>query len=225
MNLIFPILYISAGVFSLMVSFIVYNSYLGSKNKGLLYLSLAFTFLFFHAISLSIPSILNQNDLRLVAWGYVLGAFFVFLILASCVKVQESIVPSFKKYTQIFFVVIGVVGITTVSLLIYDFRLPTISHYGVILWNTTNIASWLLGGASFIYGLIWSYTFYQGGGLLSGNKKKVKMFVLSIDGLFIGTAGLLVFTSENTLQTFIGASLFLTASFITALALGVSKWK
>ncbi len=221
----FSLIYLGAGLSSLAVSLLVYRSYKKSGNRGQRDLSLTFGCMFFHAISLSLPVMIAPENLPAIAAGFIIGIVFVFLLFIIGLQVELSIArPLFVSYVKELSTVVAILGAVAINVLIFDFRLPYFQD-GVIFWNVNPYIAWLIGGLSFLYGVIWSYMFFRSGGLTKNASQKTKMFVLSIDGLLIGIAALLVFTSTSVVQTNIGLLLFIVSTLTTAVILLVTRTK
>ncbi|OGZ03796.1 MAG: hypothetical protein A2648_02470 [Candidatus Lloydbacteria bacterium RIFCSPHIGHO2_01_FULL_41_20] len=220
MMLITPIFYITGALFSLTIAIGTYFSYREAKNKGLWYLALSFLFLSLHSFSLSVPSLIDGKNLILIAWGYILGMIFLYLLLLSALRVQTALHRGFMwKHSFIINTIILGIGVSVIWILVSDFHLPVISPRGTIFWNVNPVAGWLTGITSLIYGLMWADFFQQEKNMVSQNLSKIKMSILSFDGIMLGIAGLLVFTSNNETETIIGHSLFILACVLTLITL------
>ena len=220
MILITPIFYITGAILSGALAIGTYLSYRQSQNQGLWYLFWSFLFLSLHSLSLSAPSLVNSGNLTAIALGFVLGIIFLYLLLLSALRVEISLQRGFmRKHSFIINIILVGIGFFVVWLLISDFRLPIISPQGIIFWNVNPIAGWLTGLTSLIYGLMWADFFQQEKRMVSQTTSKLKMSVLSFDGIMLGISALLVFTSSNEIETIIGHALFIFACVLTAITL------
>ena len=220
MILFTPIFYIVGAILSGALAIGTYLSYRQSKNQGLWYLFWSFLFLSLHSLSLSVPSLVNSGNLTAIALGFTLGMVFLFLLLLSALRVEISLHSGFmRKHNFIINTIIVGIAIVVVGILLYDFRLPIISSRGAIFWNVNPIASWLTGLTSLIYGLMWADFFQQERRMVLQDASKLKMSVLSFDGIMLGLSAILVFTSTNEIITIIGHSLFIVACVLTAIVL------
>jgi|GEM_PF-5260845 len=213
-----PLLYFTGGVLCGLVALSAYISYQKSHNRAIFYLSLTFLLLCLHSLALSIPGLMNIHDLRMIGGGYIVGTFFLYALLLTALKVQTSLNRGFvEKHSFVINTIVIGVGVTALWLEITDFRFPVVGAWGTIFWNTTPIATWLIGLTALFYGLFWADFFQQTGRIVRGFAAKLKMLILSIDGVVLGVAGLLVFTSHNAVLTVIGHSLFVFASLLSLL--------
>ncbi len=211
-----PLLYGIGASFSIIVALSSFVSYRRSKNKGVFFLSLSFLFIALHGFSLSVPAIISPYDEVLVAKGYILGMVFLFALLLAALRVEIALHPGFfQKHNFIINTILVGIGITVVWLEIADFQKPIINEAGIIFWNVNRTAAWLTGITCLVYGLIWADFFQQMARLVRGFGAKGKMYILSIDGILLGIAALLVFTSSDALLTLIGHSLFVAACGIS----------
>ena len=218
--LITPIFYITGALLSGAIAIGTYFSYKKSKNQGLKYLFLSFVFLSLHSFSLSLPTFIFPGNHQIIGYGFIIGMVFLFLLLLSSLQVETSLKRGFmERHSFIISTIIIGVGITSITILLYDFRLPIISSRGAIFWNINTIIAWLIGTTCLIYGLIWSDFFQQEKRVVSSDDSKLKMSILSIDGIMLGVSALLVFTSANELETIIGHSLFIVACVLTLISI------
>ncbi len=207
-----------AGAFLATIATIgAFVSYTKSKSFALKYLFLVFFFMALHAYAFSLPIIINKGNLKAVAYGYVIGIVSVFILLVLALRVQTFITRKFfKTYANLISIIVGVLGIIVISILLYDLRLPIINSNGIIFWNVNPWASWLTSICCFIYGIVWTYLFYMASNLTKNTYSKVKLLILSADGLLFGSGALFIYTSTNELQSVIGMVLFISACIITA---------
>lgn len=224
MTFITPILYATGGTLAAVIAASTYFSYARSRNKAQLYLFISFLFLALHSFALSVPAFMDAENLRLVGRGYVVGMIFLFMLLIAAFQVQGSINPEFsRKHGFIVHIVLLGIGIAVVSILLSDFRLPSFSPRGVIFWNASPLAAWLAGVTSLVYGLVWADFFQQARLRVSGYAAKTKLFMLSVDGVLLGVAGLLVFTSSNEWESIAGHVLFVAACLLTLFIFLIEK--
>lgn len=207
-----PLLYVTGALLSAIIAGSAFASYHRSRNKTVLYLSLSFLFLSLHSFALSVPALFDASDLVAIGRGYVVGMVFLYLLLLTALRVQTSLRKGFfEKHSFVITAILLGAGAAVVGIGISDFRLPIVTSRGLIFWNQAPLAAWLAGGTSLVYGLVWADFFQQTGRLVRGLRAKIKMLILSLDGVMMGLAGLLVFTSQNTLETLIGHGLFVAA--------------
>jgi hypothetical protein len=192
-------------------------SYAYSDNRVLKYLALVFLFMALHAYAFSLPALFAPHNLTLIAYGYVVGILCVFVLLVLALHVQAFIsLKFFKKYANLISIIIAIVGVIVVSILAYDLQLPIINSHGIIFWNANILATTITGIICFVYGGVWTYVFYMASDLARHGYSKLKLLILSADGLLSGLGGLFIYTSHNEMQSVIGMVLFMTACVITA---------
>jgi hypothetical protein len=106
---------------------------------------------------------------------------------------------------------------TVVTIQFVNFRLPIVNDQGFIFWNVNSITAWLAGGIALIYGFSWSYLLFKNSKLITNEHHKLKMQILMLDGVLLGLAGFLSFTSTNKFVTLASVALFMLAGLITIL--------
>jgi hypothetical protein len=192
-------------------------SYFRSENHIVGYLAHVFLAMALHAFAFSLPILITPNNPRFIAYGYILGILLVYILLVLALRVQTFItLKFFKKYANLISIVIAVIGVNVISVLVYDLRLPIINGHGIVFWNANPIASIVTGVVCFTYGVVWMYLFYLASNLTRNTFSKIKLLVLSADGLLFGTGALFIYTSNIEMQSVIGMVLFITACIITA---------
>lgn len=211
------IYYLVGGALCTLASLFMFGSYF--KAKRLANLSLAFVFFWIglHAFAFAIPTLIEPNNLGLLAFGYIIGIAMIFLTLLSGIEVQVFMAKSIvsKLNTTFASILITIIAIITLAIMAYDFRLPIVNPSGIIFWNINPLAAWLIGLSSIIYGFIWGHIFYRASLLVDDVYSRVKLIVISSNGFILGTVALLVHTSANEVQTIIGHALFIIAGTIT----------
>lgn len=213
---LFAYLYCLMGILSLAVAIIIYRSYRREKNSTLLSLILVFLFLFVRGMAISIPAFVNAQDDRALALGGIIAVVAVYGLVLAGVRLQMFLEhPFFRKHSRGITGLLAVLGIASVSLLVYDFRLPIITESGLILWNANPIATWVTGGLSLVYGIFWCAFLNREARYVEDPWQKMKMYMLSLDGIFVGTAFFLTFTAEVALQAAVGLGLLLISIFLT----------
>jgi hypothetical protein len=216
MNLLGAIFSFIASLLAISGSLFIFRSYYRSKNKSLIFLSLVFLMFGLHGLTLSTPSFFNDTDLTLRAYLLSLSMVFIFVAFVIGLRIPIFTTNDFiRKNLTPFSFLLSVIGLTIVAIQLIDFRLPIVNDQGFIFWNINPIAAWLAGGVALIYGFTWSYLLYKNSKLITNEHYKLKMQILMIDGILLGLAGLLSFTSTYRFVTLAGVALFMLAGLIT----------
>ena len=209
--------YLVGGTLCTAASLFMFAAYFRVKKVANLSLAFVFFWIGLHAYAFALPTIIDNSDLKLLAYGYIVGIGMIFLTVLAGIQVQAYMGQKIVSNRSIALasIILTIDAIVTLGIMIYDFRLPIISTEGIIFWNVNIYAAWLVGLTSLIYGLIWGYVFYRAALLVNDGLSRVKMMVMSADGFIIGSVALIVHTSTNEIQTVVGHSLFVFAGAIT----------
>lgn len=198
-------------------SMFMFNAYLKVRRPVNLYLVLTFFWIGLHAFAFALPTIINPGDLKLLAFGYIVGIGMIFLALLSIIEILAYISEKRISRSRInFMCFIGTISaVSVLAIMIYDFRLPIINPQGIIFWNNNPIAAWLISIVVSGYAYIFGYLFYRSALIMEKGYLKARMLVMAADGFILGTVVILVHTSSNAMQTIIGHTLFLITGIIT----------
>jgi hypothetical protein len=93
--------------------------------------------------------------------------------------------------------------------------MPTIDK-NIVVWHLNKYASYIIGGVSIVYGLLWAYLFHQVAAMLENKVLKRRMKVFSQNGIIYGIAGSLLFVSNSALGQSISVCLFVYSAFLSA---------
>ncbi len=180
-------------------------------------MALCFLFLGIHAYAFALPIIIDKNNMNLLGYGYIVGVSFIFLTMFAALGVLRFVASELfiKPVIDLTKTFIWLVWLTTLALLVFDFRTPILEPGGVILWNANPIAGWLIGLSGLFFGTMWSVVFYNARKLVQNFYSRFKLMVIGADGLLMGTIALLVHTSQTPLQTILGHILFVIAGIVT----------
>jgi hypothetical protein len=195
----------------------MFGSYFRTKRVANLSLAFVFFWIGIHSYAFAIPTLIEAYDMKLLAYGYIIGIGMIFLTMLSGIEVQAFMARRFvsDRSVNIASIIITILGTCALSVMIYDLRLPMINNLGIILWNVNPLAQWIIGLTAFFYGFIWGYVFYNAALLVDEAFARVKLLVMSADGFIIGSVALLVHTSSNEFQTVLGHGLFIITGIIT----------
>lgn len=209
--------YLIGGTLCTMASLFMFGSYFKVRRVANLSLAFIFFWIGLHAIAFALPTMIDQYDLKLLAFGYMVGVGMIFLCLLAGIEVQafmaQRVIP--KRTLNIASAIITVSAIITLGIMSYDFRLPIINDFGIIFWNINPVAAWILAILSFTYGCVWGYVFYKAALFVHDALSRVRLLVMSADGFILGSVVILVHTSSNEIQTILGHALFLISSILT----------
>ncbi len=205
--------YLTGGSLCTLVSLFMFASYFKSKRGTMLSMAFVFFWLGMRAYTFAIPTLIDPNNLNFLAFAYIVGTAMMFLIFFSGIEVQAFMARRIltPQGVNVASTIITLIAVTTLGLMIYDFRTPVINELGIIFWNVNSIAQWLIALSAFLYGLIWCYVFYKAALLLNDGYSRYRLFALSATGFLMGTVGLLVHSSSNEAQTLVGHILFIIA--------------
>lgn len=119
-------------------------------------------FVFFTAyhLFLSLPFFFSSGNLAIMAWGYNFAILFLFLLSASVVIIEFQIlnIPNKKNLLCLVFLALG---LTTVFLQIFNFRLPLIHKSGFIIWNVNILSKLIATMAASLTALSWSALLFK----------------------------------------------------------------
>jgi len=217
MGITTTLFYITGATLLTIVAVFMFGSYLRSQKRATFYLALCFLFLGIHAYAFALPVIIDRNNMSLLAYGYMVGISFIFLTMIAGFGVLRFVAPAFftGPIASLIKAMVWFVWLTTLALLIFDFRTPILEPGGIILWNANRVAGWLIGLSGFFYGIMWSVIFFNARKLVQNFYSRFKLMVIGADGLLMGTIALLVHTSQTPFQTILGHILFVVAGVIT----------
>jgi hypothetical protein len=191
-------------------------SYLRSRHEALKYLALVFVLMSLHAYAFSVPFLINHKNLTMIAYGYTIGVGFIFVLMLLGLRVQMFLTQKFIKiYGNLLGIIIAIIGVIVLTLQVYDLRLPLVTENGIIFWNANVFASVLTAVTFFVYGAFWTYVFYLASNITRGFYEKIKLLILSADGLLFGSGAVLIYTSFSNTQSVVGLTLLLIACIIT----------
>jgi hypothetical protein len=152
------------------------------------------------------------------AWGYVLGIIFITLTAISSVYTMRFRMDKFfHSHLNKIALVHAVLGSIFVYYLITDFRLPTISDGGLILWNPNVISGWGFGIQMFLYSLLWMYVTFRTLGYIENKWSRAKALVLGFVGFAFGFSSLLYFPGNNVFIMMSASIIMLSTVTFTAI--------
>lgn len=197
------------------------HSYKKNRNRYIFYYALTFLFIFLFLFSNSVPA-LATNNLSLIAWGNVLANIALFCVIYTCFRVQLVVTDRFfKNNLSVFDLFLFIDALIAISMQIANLKAPTISHYGII-WNLNSVTLAMISLTGFLYGMYWSFLFGRIAYILKEKLLKRRMYMLSANGILMGTASLFLF--QNNLEfSLIGAILLLTAGFVSIIVFRITE--
>lgn len=171
-------------------------------------------------LSLALPYLVFGGNLYLMALGYDLAVIFLFLSLASVVKIELAISGAppakIKLYANSFLTA----GLSVLALQIFYFRLPVIYPSGLILWNANIVSGWITGAAGLLLALAWIGELAKNWPHDLALKEKVKSFLIISAATFLGLSGVAYYPARSQLQVILAFALvfagtiFLVAAFL-----------
>lgn len=171
-------------------------------------------------LSLALPHLVFGGNLYLMALGYDLAVIFLFLGLASVMKIELAISGAppakIKLYANSFLMA----GLSVLVLQIFYFRLPVIYPSGLILWNANIVAGWITGAAGLLLALAWIGELAENWPHNLALKEKVKSFLIIGGTIFLGLSGVAYYPARSQLQIVLAFALvfagtiFLVAAFL-----------
>ena len=162
-----------------------------SQRKVLKDFLVFFIFFIAYHLFLSLPFFLFKADLIMMAWGYNLAVFFVFLILVPIYRtiiVYVVKMPSYKS--KVLLGTLIVIGFITVALQIYDFHLPVISSSGFIIWNANLISSSIVFSTVVVAEIWWLILFLKNRPLNLSLRGKVKVTLYTLSFIMFTIASI-----------------------------------
>ena len=210
--------YLAGGALSFIATLLAFASYIRSKERASGFLALTLFFISLHAFAFAMPFLLIPENETLLGLGYMSGVAFIFLVFISALEVLRFVTKLSQKAVALATLLTTALAVMTLSFMIADFHTPIITDTGIILWNINLASRILIGLSSVTYGLFWGTVFFEAVPSISGDAAKVKFKLIGAAGVVLGIVGLIVHTSTETTQTFIGHILFIIAGIMAIIA-------
>ena len=195
----------------------IYFVHVYKKNKKEHFFNYAVVFLFIFLVCFfnSVP-LLATNNLQIAAYGNVISNIFLYCLIFSCFRVQIVATDYFFKNN----ISLLNIGLFVISIISTAFQLiyldpPKISFLGVA-WSLNSITSMLLILTTFAYGIYWGIVFGKIAHILKETFLKRRMYMISINGILLGIAGLFLFQNDMNM-TIIGIIMLLVSVISTCI--------
>lgn len=214
-----------AGIISLFVGINFLLSYKKTGTPGIRDLALVFLFLAGHAFTLAVISIFFLDKVIVLAYGYNIAIFFIYLTLMAGVGItvfrSHYLFRTHLRKVRLSLLVLGLL-VFIIQYIYLGF--PEVNNSQVINWHDNFWAGIITGVTSFLYGLAWGWLFWRDSNLLSNKTLRLKMRFLSLIGILLGIAGLISFTNlKDFLPSNSAISLFIIAALLAAVIATLPK--
>jgi hypothetical protein len=182
-----------------LIGYGLYKSYIRGDFKDKEIKEFAVVFFIFAFYQLFLSAMLFTDNLKIAAWSYNIAIFLFFIMLAYAWRIPLSLSGINTKKIRLLLGILFAVGLTTVAIQIYDFRLPIIHSSGLIFWNANPVAAWIARLAGFWVGMTWVYVFSKKFLRHLGRIEKFKNILIIITAFMFGITSLLYFHSNYIL--------------------------
>lgn len=213
------------------LSFITALSFLVSyiKNKHLLQLKLFIFFISTTAIaaSFAVPFFIEPYEPLYASAGAITALLFTLLTVIIAFEVPYYPVHTrLYKYRNVIKNVIAFIGLGFISFSLINPPLPVIDNSGLVFWGIHPITAWGFGFVVLLASILWSFLHYKSGKMTPRLNilTRIKIFILSIDGIMWGAAALIYFTANNVAAITVAFTLMLTSFLATAIVFWASKY-
>lgn len=200
-------------VLSVVVCLVFLSSYMKTKKPTTFSLALAFFWIALATFSYSLPVLMDKNDFKTLAYGYIIGTGLFYLVFFTGTRILLFLTKenAVKKVIIFFSRVLIPVAFLNIGIMFYDLRLPFALQNGMIDWNVNPVALWLFGMSCFAYGLLWWYTFSKSAALVVETYARQKLMIMGIVGALLGVSALIIRTSTTPSQVSTGHVVLVTA--------------
>jgi len=183
------ILHLGLAVIALVGGLAVYRTWKRQKfsqEATFKYFFAFFVFLILYHLCLALPYFVFAGNLFLMAWGYIFGVAFIFLIILFIFKMMAYLLGLSARRSLNLEIAILFLGILVFVIQAFDFRLPIILPSNFIVWNNSLPVGALIFVSSLSITLFFISAFLKNLNKADETVEKVKMYFLIAGSLFIG---------------------------------------
>jgi len=194
----FIIIRIIYSLVSLLISFLLFQSYKreGKKNKNLRDFSVFFLLFAFYRVFLI--SYLFTDNLKSVALNYDIAVMLYFIMVAIALKIALSFLKANFQLTISLIGSLLFIGASVVFYQIITLNIPEITPtHGIVFWNVNPIALYITGMSGFIVAHFWVYIFYLNFRKGQNKLSKLKSFLIMISSSAFGFSSLTYFSPNK----------------------------